>query len=306
MKEKVKKALSILLCLCMMLNLVPSFTLAASAAESNAEYPVMVTLADGSVSYYDSLKAAYGSLWDLFDRSNTITLLRDIAEDFPSSWNSGYFTLDLNGHTISNTQLNIGGSRVYITSSNGMGKIAGGENDILIYSGLLEVSNVSIEGEPFDISINNTPTVTLNEGATFPGGIKISSSKSLKSILGSDMAYWQNGKQCIISDSQNELTGADVVVKARCTHSGGYDANGFCANCGNGYQPATGSGTTTDPYQISNAGQLYWFAAVVNGDTAAVSGINQNVNANGKLTRNITVNQNVLNADGTLNGTPRS
>ncbi len=302
--KMMNQIVSILLCLCMVLGMVPSFTLAASAAQSNAEYPVMVTLADGSVSYCDSLKAAYEEVWDKVDRANTITLLSDITEVFPAFWGQGDFTLDLNGHTISNTQMYIGGSYVYITSSNGMGKIVGGENNIFINSGLLEVSNVSIQGEPYDISISNSPTVILNEGATFPGGIKLSSSKSLKNILGSGMAYWQNGKQLIISDSQYELTGSDVVVKARCMHSGSYDANGFCANCFNGYQPATGSGTTTDPYQISNAGQLYWFAAVVNGETFAVPGVNQNVNANGKLTRNITVNQNVLNADGTLNGTP--
>ena len=39
--------------------------------------------------------------------------------------------------------------------------------------------------------------------------------------------------------------------------------NGFCTGC-DSYQSATGSGTQDDPYLIGNAGQLYWFAAVVN------------------------------------------
>ncbi len=73
--------------------------------------------------------------------------------------------------------------------------------------------------------------------------------------------------------------------------------NGFCDNCG-GYQSAVGRGTDEDPYQISNAGQLYWFAAVVNngyGNTA------QNNAACAVLTDDIVVNKNVLNSDGKLN-----
>ena len=73
------------------------------------------------------------------------------------------------------------------------------------------------------------------------------------------------------------------------------DAEGFCttAGCG-GYQAAVLNGGT---YEISNAGQLYWFAQHVN------SG---NQSANGRLTANITVNTNVLTATGDLNGDPAS
>ena len=63
--------------------------------------------------------------------------------------------------------------------------------------------------------------------------------------------------------------------------------NGFCV-CG-AYEPAKLDG---DVYQIGNAGQLYWFAQTVNeGD----------YDANAKLTKNITINENVLKTDGTLN-----
>ena len=48
-------------------------------------------------------------------------------------------------------------------------------------------------------------------------------------------------------------------------------------------------------YQIGNAGQLYWFAELVNGGE---------VSANAILTADIVVNENVLDADGNLNGTP--
>ena len=67
--------------------------------------------------------------------------------------------------------------------------------------------------------------------------------------------------------------------------------NGCCTVC-DGYEPANGSGTEADPYKIGNAGQLYWFAAQVNGG---------NISAWAELTDNIVVNENVLKADGTLN-----
>ena len=47
-------------------------------------------------------------------------------------------------------------------------------------------------------------------------------------------------------------------------------------------------------YQISNADELYWFAEYVN---------NGNTNINAVLTNDITINQNVLNKDGSLNQT---
>ena len=58
-------------------------------------------------------------------------------------------------------------------------------------------------------------------------------------------------------------------------------------------------GTTDAPqlvdgyYEIYNADQLYWFAAKVNGGNTSI---------NGKLMADIVVNENVMNADGTLNG----
>ena len=87
----------------------------------------------------------------------------------------------------------------------------------------------------------------------------------------------------------------------------GYD-NGFCTtytengctntnhtDC-NGYQPATDE-NNDGVYEIGNAGQLYWFAACVNGST---EGIQQNKSAKAVLTADITVNTgNVANCNGT-------
>lgn len=84
-----------------------------------------------------------------------------------------------------------------------------------------------------------------------------------------------------------------------------FDSNGFknCPKCNaTVYQPAT---ETTDKYdidddstkdtvyEISNAGQLYWFAGLVNG---TLDGVKQNTLANAILTANITVNDNLLDS----------
>ena len=94
------------------------------------------------------------------------------------------------------------------------------------------------------------------------------------------------------------------VTKETETHSIG--ENGFCA-CNEVYQPAdlttdkydiNGNGSKDEVYEISNAGQLYWFAGLVNG---TLLGVTQNTSANAVLTKDIVVNKNVLKPDGTLN-----
>lgn len=84
-----------------------------------------------------------------------------------------------------------------------------------------------------------------------------------------------------------------------------FDSNGFknCLKCNaTVYQPATETndkydidddGTKEAVYEISNAGQLYWFAGLVNG---TLDGVEQNTLANAILTANITVNENLLDS----------
>ncbi len=65
----------------------------------------------------------------------------------------------------------------------------------------------------------------------------------------------------------------------------------------------TGSGSPTDPYKISSKEELYWFAGLVNGDESVISkDISQNTGACAVLTKNITINENVLDENGSLNG----
>lgn len=84
-----------------------------------------------------------------------------------------------------------------------------------------------------------------------------------------------------------------------------FDSNGFgnCQKCNAAvYQPAVETtdkydidddGTKDTVYEISNAGQLYWFAGLVNG---TLDGVEQNTLANAILTTNITVNENLLDS----------
>lgn len=84
-----------------------------------------------------------------------------------------------------------------------------------------------------------------------------------------------------------------------------FDSNGFknCPKCNaTVYQPAVETtdkydidddGTKEAVYEISNAGQLYWFAGLVNG---TLDGVEQNTLANAILTTNITVNENLLDS----------
>ena len=65
--------------------------------------------------------------------------------------------------------------------------------------------------------------------------------------------------------------------------------NGFCTNC-LGYQSAPLEEGT---YRIANAGQLYWFAAVVN---EGYRDTPHDPSARGVLTRDITVNDGIMNA----------
>lgn len=93
-----------------------------------------------------------------------------------------------------------------------------------------------------------------------------------------------------------------------CKHEGveiTFNSNGFgnCPKCNTAvYQPAVETtdkydinddGTKDTVYEINNAGQLFWFAGLVNG---TLSGVEQNTSANATLTANITANENLLDS----------
>ena len=101
--------------------------------------------------------------------------------------------------------------------------------------------------------------------------------------------------------------GACTLCGATCTSH--VFENGFCAHgCAGIYEAATetndkyyvdGDKNPDQVYEIANAGQLYWFAGLVNGTLADVQ---QNEKANAILTADIVVNKNVVDNQGNLIG----
>lgn len=66
----------------------------------------------------------------------------------------------------------------------------------------------------------------------------------------------------------------------------------------------TGDGTSGNPFQITNIGELYWFAAFVNGTAPYPDGVTVERNEACAIVMNdITVNPELLTEDGELNGT---
>lgn len=144
-------------------------------------------------------------------------------------------------------------------------------------------------------------------GGSASGGTTNAEEKTATEFASGEVAFLLNGSS---SDSpvwyQNLGEGGDpypvpdsshgiVYAEQYCngTATGNYSnssnsshanyENGFCTLCGT-YQPAELNG---DVYEISNAGQLFWFAGLVNG--TLTDGTTQNVAASAVLLNNITI-----------------
>lgn len=87
-------------------------------------------------------------------------------------------------------------------------------------------------------------------------------------------------------------------------HTHTYNEKGFCTICGQ-YQPAVYN-QSTDVYTINNAGQLFWFSSLVNGDHSYADFDKQNAGANAELAANIDLENKewtpVNNYKGNFNG----
>ena len=159
-------------------------------------------------------------------------------------------------------------------------------------------SGESIEFES-GASITNPEKLTLEEGASL-----LVNGKEHTHNKDGDITYTCKDDNEHIKNVACKDCPIGYVTKETETHSIG--ENGFCA-CNEVYQPAElttdkydmdGNGSKDEVYEIRNAGQLYWFAGLVNG---TLSGVTQNTSANAVLTADIVVNKNVLKSDGTVN-----
>lgn len=159
-------------------------------------------------------------------------------------------------------------------------------------------SGESIEFES-SASITNLDKLIVEDGAT----ILVDGAEHKHNTNGDITYIWQDDKEHTKGVACKDCP-IGYVTKETKSHN--YNSQGFCTEC-DAYQPAV---LTTDKYdidnddskdkvyEIGNAGQLYWFAGLVNG---TLSGVEQNVSANAVLTADIVVNKNVLKSDGTLN-----
>ena len=159
-------------------------------------------------------------------------------------------------------------------------------------------SGESIEFES-GASITNPEKLTLADGAS----LLVDGEEHTHNKDGDVTYTWKDDKEHIKNVACKDCP-IGYVTKETESHSIG--ENGFCA-CNEVYQPAElttdkydidGDDSKDAVYEISNAGQLYWFAGLVNG---TLSGETQNASANAVLTADIVVNKNVLKSDGTLN-----
>ena len=159
-------------------------------------------------------------------------------------------------------------------------------------------SGESIEFES-GASITNPEKLTLADGAS----LLVDGEEHTHNKDGDVTYTWKDDKEHIKNVACKDCP-IGYVTKETESHSIG--ENGFCA-CNEVYQPAKlttdkydidGDDSKDAVYEISNAGQLYWFAGLVNG---TLSGETQNASANAVLTADIVVNKNVLKSDGTVN-----
>ena len=180
---------------------------------------------------------------------------------------------------------------VDVTKTSVYGKVTLKE-DLTIASG------ESIEFES-GASITNPEKLTLADGAS----LLVNGEEHTHNTDGDVTYTWKDDNNHIKNVACKDCP-IGYVTKETESHSIG--ENGFCA-CNNVYQPAKlttdkydmdGDDSKDAVYEIGNAGQLYWFAGLVNG---TLSGVTQNTSANAVLTKDIVVNKNVLKPDGTVN-----
>ncbi len=154
-------------------------------------------------------------------------------------------------------------------------------------------SGESIEFES-GASITNPEKLTLAEGAS----LLVNGEEHTHNKDGDVTYTWKDDTNHIKNVACKDCPIGYVTTETE-PHS--IVENGFCA-CNNAYQPANlttdkydidGDGSKDAVYEISNAGQLYWFAGLVNG---TLDGVEQNTLANAVLTANITVNENLLDS----------
>ena len=148
--------------------------------------------------------------------------------------------------------------------------------------------------QPFTATLStDTPhprvevTVTLPEGIVSPTYQWYVDGTAITGATGA--AYIPTaadiGKKLSVIVTPDAATGygPSTAAAKNAVESHRYSANGFCTVCGE-YEPAA---LTSGAYQIGNGGQMFWFAALINGDKTHAEFSAQEQNAAGSLTADI-------------------
>ena len=159
-------------------------------------------------------------------------------------------------------------------------------------------------GESIDFasgaSITNLDKLTVEDGAT----IWVDDKVHTHNIDGGVTCEWKDADTHVQKSVCKDCPIAYIAETEQEQHN--YNTQGFCTEC-DAYQPAVlttnqydinGDNSKDNVYEIRNAGQLYWFAGLVNGTLPEVK---QNLFVNAVLKADIVINKNVLKSDGTLN-----
>ena len=196
-------------------------------------------------------------------------------------------SLIINGGTVSNTA----GSRKAISFTEGSLTINGGIFKGTVRMGnLLADSAVSLSGGTYD-------KILYDGIGTYTAASFLAENYYYKYA---ESGHWVPDSEIT---AQVPTSSSDpVTVAYRCPHPEGYTVDGFCSVCGS-YEPATWK-EAEETYEISNTGQFYWFAALVNGDDTNAEFDAQNTAANGVLTADIDLQAGFADEEGLHEWTP--
>ena len=228
-------------------------------SEKTANASVSLTV-DGTETPYRTFEEA---LTAAQEQGGTLTLLNKVVLAKQVNVNSGTFTLDLNGHTLTSGALNtlvVGGGNLTIQDSTGGGVISNtSSDDIAVYC---YVGNVTILGGSFPSKLYwESGTVSLQGGAfrsldskagswlsAIPEGKALKKKDgsvvdaSAKELTTEDGFYvladhkehtWENGK-CACGREHTDHTWEDgkcTVCHLTCSH-GTIGGDGMCETCG--------------------------------------------------------------------------
>ncbi len=149
-----------------------------------------------------------------------------------------------------------------------------------------------------DVNAEET-VLAVSENTTVTGITTVEAEKDTESNTGRPDVENSGAENSEAENINLEAETADLDTETAEAHT--YE-NGFCTDDGcSAYEPAVlttdkydmnGDGKKDEAYEIGNAGQLYWFAGLVNG--TLTDGTAQNLKANAVLTADITVNEKLL------------